>query len=129
MPARAIIRSSPPLWLAEDAPEPAAMAGMVGSGRMRERSGCRSGHDPSFRVIAELVSPTAPKAGTGEALTLRERECLKWAAMGKSEWEVSRILGISEHTAERHLLKALRKLGAVNRVQAVAEAIRHGLIE
>lgn len=61
-------------------------------------------------------------------LTPRERECLKWAAAGKSEWEISQILGISEHTSEKHLLNAKHKLGAVNRVQAVAEAIRRGYI-
>lgn len=61
-------------------------------------------------------------------LTPRERECLRWAASGKSEWEISQILGISEHTSEKHLLNAKHKLGAVNRVQAVAEAIRRGYI-
>ena len=61
-------------------------------------------------------------------LTHRERECMQWAAMGKSEWEISQILGISEHTSEKHLLNAKAKLGAVNRVQAVAEAIRLGYI-
>jgi LuxR family quorum sensing-dependent transcriptional regulator len=61
-------------------------------------------------------------------LSPRERECLKWAAVGKSEWEISQILGISEHTSEKHLLNAKSKLGAVNRVQAVAEAIRRGYI-
>ncbi|HEY6633377.1 MAG TPA: autoinducer binding domain-containing protein [Rhizobiaceae bacterium] len=61
-------------------------------------------------------------------LTPRERECLRWAAAGKSEWEISQILGISEHTSEKHLLNAKFKLGAVNRVQAVAEAIRRGYI-
>lgn len=61
-------------------------------------------------------------------LTLRERECIRWAALGKSEWEISQILGISEHTSEKHLLSAKSKLGAVNRVQAVAEAIRLGYI-
>lgn len=62
------------------------------------------------------------------ALTARERECLRWAAAGKSEWEISQILGISEHTSEKHLLHAKTKLGAVNRTQAVAEAIRRGYI-
>ncbi len=61
-------------------------------------------------------------------LTPRERECLNWAAHGKSEWEISQILGISEHTSEKHLLNAKTKLGAANRVHAVAEAIRRGLI-
>ena len=61
-------------------------------------------------------------------LTRREIECLRWAAVGKSEWEMSQIMGISEHTSEKHLLSAKNKLGAVNRVQAVAEAIRRGFI-
>lgn len=61
-------------------------------------------------------------------LTPREIECLQWAALGKSEWEISQILGISEHTSEKHLLNAKTKLAAANRVQAVAEAMRHGFI-
>lgn len=61
-------------------------------------------------------------------LTDRETECMRWAALGKSEWEISQILGISEHTSEKHLLSAKTKLRAANRVQAVAEAIRLGYI-
>lgn len=61
-------------------------------------------------------------------LTRREIECLQWAAVGKSEWEISQILGISEHTSEKHLLNAKAKLGASNRAHAVAEAIRRGYI-
>ncbi len=66
--------------------------------------------------------------GLQRPLTKRETECLKWAAVGKSEWEISQILGISEHTSEKHLLNAKAKLGAANRVQAVAEAIKLGYI-
>ncbi|PLX35651.1 MAG: LuxR family transcriptional regulator [Hyphomicrobiales bacterium] len=61
-------------------------------------------------------------------LTPREIECLKWAAEGKTEWEISVILSISEHTADKHLANAHRKLKAANRPQAVANAIRLGLI-
>jgi len=61
-------------------------------------------------------------------LTTREVECLKWAADGKTEWEISAILSISEHTADKHLANARRKLGAANRAQAVANAIRWGII-
>lgn len=61
-------------------------------------------------------------------LTPREIECLKWAADGKTEWEISAILNVSEHTADKHLANAHRKLGAANRAQAVANAIRWGLI-
>lgn len=61
-------------------------------------------------------------------LSPRERECLTLAANGKSEWEISRILGISEHTSAKHLMNARLKLGAQNRSHAVAEGIRRGLI-
>ena len=49
------------------------------------------------------------------SLTPREVECLRWAAEGKSEWEISAILHVSEHTADKHLANAHRKLGAANR--------------
>jgi DNA-binding CsgD family transcriptional regulator len=78
-------------------------------------------------AISRLCRPPADP-GDGLRLTPRERECLQLAATGKSEREISRMLGISEHTSEKHLLNAKGKLGAVNRVQAVAEAIRRGLI-
>jgi LuxR family quorum sensing-dependent transcriptional regulator len=74
-----------------------------------------------------MITPTE-KSHDDVELTPRERECLKWAARGKSEWEISQILGISEHTSEKHLLNAKTKLGASNRVHAVAEALRRGLI-
>jgi LuxR family quorum sensing-dependent transcriptional regulator len=76
----------------------------------------------------QLLSGAADRTVDHIELTPRERECLRWAAAGKSEWEISQILGISEHTSEKHLLNAKFKLGAVNRVQAVAEAIRRGYI-
>lgn len=78
-------------------------------------------------AISQLCRPPADPEGSPR-LTPRERECLQLAATGKSEREISQMLGISEHTSEKHLLNAKGKLGAVNRVQAVAEAIRRGLI-
>jgi LuxR family quorum sensing-dependent transcriptional regulator len=61
-------------------------------------------------------------------LTSREIEAMRWAADGKTEWEISVIMSISEHTAAKHLNNARGKLGAVNRVQAIANAIRSGII-
>lgn len=61
-------------------------------------------------------------------LTHREIEAMRWAADGKTEWEISVIMSISEHTAAKHLNNARTKLGAVNRVQAIANAIRSGII-
>lgn len=56
-------------------------------------------------------------------LAKRERECLEYAALGKTSWEMSKILGISERTAITHLENARRRLNAVNRTHAVAKAL------
>lgn len=53
-------------------------------------------------------------------LTARERDCLAFVAEGKSDWEISVILGVAEATARFHVDNARRKLGAVTRAQAVA---------
>lgn len=60
-----------------------------------------------------------------ELLTAREREILLWTAAGKSAWEISTILAVSEKTVAKHLLNIRGKLRAANTVQAVAEAIRY----
>ena len=61
-------------------------------------------------------------------LSPREREALQWAAEGKGDWEIGEVMNISEHGADKHLRSIRTKLGAINRTQAVAEAIRLGLI-
>src|ERR1043166_8798979 len=67
-------------------------------------------------------------AGPRRELTLREREVLQWIAAGKSSWDVSVILGISERTVNWLISRAGRKLNAVNRTHAVVNAIRAGQI-
>lgn len=56
-------------------------------------------------------------------LTSRERECLRWTAEGKTGWEISKVLGISERTVVFHLENAARKFGVFGRRQAAARAI------
>lgn len=63
------------------------------------------------------------------ALTAREIECLRWASAGKTVWEISVILNMSERTARFHLDTAARKLGARNKAHVIAEALRRGIIE
>jgi LuxR family transcriptional regulator, quorum-sensing system regulator CviR len=58
----------------------------------------------------------------------REREVLQWLQQGKSSWEVSVILAISESTVNFHVSNIKRKLGATNRAQALAIAARLGLL-
>jgi len=62
-------------------------------------------------------------------LSVREKECLAWCAGGKSIWDISAILGVSERTVRFHLAGARRKLDASNTIHAIAKAIQHGAIE
>jgi LuxR family transcriptional regulator, quorum-sensing system regulator BjaR1 len=76
--------------------------------------------------IRSLARPQQEKR---DLLTAREREVLRWAAGGKTSWEISVILRISERTVKFHLVEASRKLNAVNRTSAVAQALARGLIK
>ena len=71
----------------------------------------------------------APTRRTGkEALTPREVEVLELLAEGHQHEEIGRRLGIGPETVRTHARKAAERLGAKTRTQAVATAIRHGLI-
>lgn len=78
--------------------------------------------------LAELTRRPA-KTGERPLLSPRERECLQWTAAGKTTWEIAGILEISQNTIDGYIASATKKLGAVNRTQAVAEALRRGLID
>ena len=82
----------------------------------------------TFAIVRAIDIRDQAKRHDRPRLTPREIECLKWAADGKTEWEISAILHVSEHTADKHLANAHRKLGAANRAHAVALGIRWGFI-
>jgi DNA-binding CsgD family transcriptional regulator len=62
-------------------------------------------------------------------VSARELDCLKWVAAGKTAWEASVILGISERTVRFHLNAAREKLNCLTTTQAVAKAVQQQLIE
>jgi len=62
-------------------------------------------------------------------LSKREGECLLWAAQGKTAWETSEILKISDHTVREYIKSACRKLGVFSKNHAVVKAIMLGLIK
>jgi DNA-binding CsgD family transcriptional regulator len=61
-------------------------------------------------------------------LTAREREVLALLAEGASNKAIARVLGVSVHTAKFHVASLTEKLGAKGRLEAVAIAIRSGLV-
>lgn len=72
-------------------------------------------------LLREVNSPAV-------SLTGREVDVLQWIAEGKTDWEIAKILGVSEHLVDKMARQIRLKCGAVNRVQAVACAIRAGII-
>lgn len=62
-------------------------------------------------------------------LSAREHECLLWASRGKSSSDIGAILGLSPRTIDSYLEKACAKLRVRTRVEAVAAAVREGLID
>jgi DNA-binding CsgD family transcriptional regulator len=61
-------------------------------------------------------------------ISARELDCLKWMAAGKTAWEASKILGISERTVRFHLNAAREKMNCLTTTQAVAKAVSQQLI-
>lgn len=61
-------------------------------------------------------------------LSARERECLQWAGRGKSSSDIAGILNLSPRTVDSYLEKACSKVGVRTRIEAVAAAVRRGII-
>ena len=61
-------------------------------------------------------------------LSKREVECLRWAAIGKTDKEVSLILSLSHATVRYHLQRAGERLNAVNRSQTIFKAGQLGYL-
>jgi LuxR family quorum sensing-dependent transcriptional regulator len=61
------------------------------------------------------------------ALTPREVEALRLAALGLTDAQIAHEMGISAHHVAHVVASARHKLGAASRTQAVAIAVRMGL--
>jgi two-component system NarL family response regulator len=77
---------------------------------------------------ASLVQKLAASLSR-EPLTGREVEVLEYLACGKSNKEISALLGISETTVKSHLRSIFRKLDVLSRTEAIGTASRLGLIK
>lgn len=89
---------------------------------------------PDLALIRDYVFESSlrflhpPEPSESIRLTDRELESLKWAMVGKSSWEISKIMRCSEATVNFHFANARRKFKVTTRQQAVVKAIRFGLI-
>lgn len=85
-------------------------------------------HPPSARRFLSRVAPMANKALAEGRLTDRELDVLELLAEGRSTRSIAAALFLGEETVKSHLARIYHKLGANDRVQAVAIAIRRGLV-
>ena len=81
------------------------------------------------RAAADAVDPAAPNGGAavnryggGPALTRREHEILRLVALGNTNNEIAQRLGLAANTVKTYWQRALHKLSARNRAEAIARA-------
>jgi len=61
-------------------------------------------------------------------LSQKQLACLRWAAAGKSTWDIAHIMKINERTVKFYLDTARHKLDCMTKIQAVAKAISLGIL-
>src|SRR6185295_5965099 len=90
--------------------------------------GIRQVHAGRKCIASELAAQLAEHLGE-EALTPREIEVLRHIAGGNRNRDIAERLFISEETIKVHIKHIMEKLGASDRTQAVAIAVRRGIIQ
>jgi DNA-binding NarL/FixJ family response regulator len=88
----------------------------------------RQVHAGKKRVPAEVAAQLAEHL-SDESLTAREIDVLRHVAGGNRNRDIAERLFISEETVKVHIKHLMEKLGASDRTQAVAIAVRRGIIQ
>jgi DNA-binding NarL/FixJ family response regulator len=88
----------------------------------------RQVHAGKKRIPAEVAAQLAEHV-SDEALTERECDVLQHVAGGNRNRDIAELLSISEETVKVHVKHIMEKLGANDRTEAVAIAVRRGIIQ
>lgn len=91
-------------------------------------TGIREVHAGRKRIPPEVAAHLAEHMGE-ETLTARELEVLQQVAGGNRNRDIGGRLFISEETVKVHIKHIMEKLGAKDRTEAVAIALRRGMIQ
>lgn len=86
-------------------------------------------HARCFSLFDSVVRQRSPDYAKLPSVSKRELECLRLTADGLTSDDIASALGLSVHTANQYLTNSTHKLNAVNRIHAVAKALRCGLID
>ncbi len=78
--------------------------------------------------LTDLLASDERRLQPSEALSERELGCLQMAGDGMISEEIAEKMGLSVHTVNAYLGAATTKLDSVNRIQAIAKALRLGYI-
>jgi LuxR family quorum-sensing system transcriptional regulator CciR len=82
----------------------------------------------SFEAARRITRVRDIWADPNPTLTDRQRECVLWAARGKTDHEISVILAISQETVIQHLKQARERYGVQKRALLAVRALFDGLI-
>jgi DNA-binding NarL/FixJ family response regulator len=88
----------------------------------------RQVHAGKKRIPAEVAAKLAEHVGD-EVLTPREIQVLRHLAGGNRNRDIAERLFISEETVKVHMKHIIEKLGASDRTEATAIAVRRGIIQ
>jgi DNA-binding CsgD family transcriptional regulator len=93
----------------------------------RERAFLNLVREPLSALYRNLVARNRASGGFANLpITVRERDVLSWLAAGKTDREISAILGMSPRTVQKHLQHIYEKLGVETRIAAVMRAMEMG---
>ena len=109
-----------------------APAELVAAAAKLAAAGYRISRDGDVGLLednADGSADTTEDAGDMPVLSPRELEVLALLAEGAPNKVIARRLDISVHTAKFHVASIIAKLGAVNRTDATAIAMRQGLVQ
>lgn len=88
----------------------------------------RQVHAGKKRIPPEIAAQLAEHV-SDEPLTERECDVLQHVAGGNRNRDIADLLSISEETVKVHVKHIMEKLGANDRTEAVAIAVRRGIIQ
>ena len=137
MPARVLAAAA--AWVTLRTPRPgepaldtdaarAAMGQEVAAGRLDPQAADAVCGAERRRVVSPAPAPSAAGPVAGITLSARETEVLGRIAIGESNKEAAKVLGISPATVRTHLESAFRKLECSTRAAATLKAMTMGLL-
>ena len=102
------------------------MAQLVGSFAYEAARRIHRSERTSILPARSVICANACEGAVRPSITARQLECLALVAKGKSDWEISRILGIGQETVKHHIRTARERYDVPTRVQAAIRAIAEG---